>query len=61
MAQPNTIDRLTERERYSATHAPMLTPEAARQCVTSGRIRLILVVSLMLTLVAFAVIYAVNA
>ncbi|HXJ03194.1 MAG TPA: hypothetical protein VNH44_18385 [Micropepsaceae bacterium] len=43
------------------THAPILTAEEARQGVISGRIRLLLAVSLTLVIVAFAIIYAVQA
>ena len=40
-------------------HAPVLTPEEARQGVISGRVRLVLVVSLMLSAIAGAIVYAV--
>ena len=47
-------------ERHeTAEHAPILTPVEARQGVISGRVRLILAVSLTLVVVAFAIIYAV--
>ncbi len=60
MPQANHWDRRIEAgQRDVATHAPLLTPEEARQGVVSGRIRRILVISLTLTIVAFAVIYAV--
>ena len=49
-----------ENEEY-ASHGPVLTSEEARQGVTSGRIRLILMVSLALTVVAFVVVFAVSA
>ena len=42
-----------------ATQTPVLTPEEARQGVISGRVRLVLLVSLMLCAVAFAILFAV--
>jgi hypothetical protein len=43
--------------REVAGHAPVLTPEEARQGVVSGRVRLILAVSLILAALAFVVVY----
>jgi hypothetical protein len=42
-----------------ASHTPVLTPEEARQGVISGRVRLVLLVSLMLAVVAAAIMFAV--
>lgn len=62
MAQTNRWGRpYNPVTRDEATHAPILTPEEARQGVISGRVRLILAVSLTLVVVAFAVIFAVQA
>jgi hypothetical protein len=44
---------------HTATHTAVLTPEEARQGVISGRVRLVLLVSLMLAAVAFAIVFAV--
>jgi hypothetical protein len=46
-------------ERDGAHHATILTPEEARQGVVSGRVSLILVVSLMLAVIAGAIVFAV--
>ena len=43
-----------------AEHAPVLSQEEARQGETSGHVRLVLAASLILSLVAFAVLYALN-
>lgn len=43
----------------TAEHGPILTPVEARQGVISGRVRLILAVSLTLVVVAFAIIYSI--
>jgi hypothetical protein len=51
MAQSNQWDNETG-------PAPVLTPVAARGGLISGRVRLILVVSLTLVIAAFAIIYA---
>lgn len=40
---------------------PMLSPEEARQGVTSGRVTLVLVVSLMLAVLVMAIVYGVYA
>ena len=45
--------------RKLAHHATILTPEEARQGVISGRVSLILVVSLMLSVIAGAIVYVV--
>ena len=59
MAQANQWDRpLETRKEDPATHAPILTPEEARQGVISGRVRFLLAVSLTLVVVAFAIVYA---
>ena len=59
MAEANQWDRpLETRNRDEATHAPILTPEEARQGVISGRIRFLLAASLTLVVVAFAIVYA---
>lgn len=59
MAQANPWNQPIELDKHEdAHHAPILTPEEARQGVVSGRIRLILAVSLTLAVVAFAIIYA---
>ena len=59
MAQANQWDRPIERHPdETATHAPILSPEEARQGVVSGRIRLLLAASLTLVVVAFAIVYA---
>ena len=52
--------RGSEPERRDANHAPILTPVESRQGVISGRIRLVLAVSLMLIVVAFALVYAIH-
>ncbi len=46
--------------RDHAEHAPILSPDEARQGETSGHVRLVLAASLILSLVAFAVLYALN-
>jgi len=46
------------RPEDTATHAPILSPEEARQGVVSGRVRFLLAASLMLVVVAFAIVYA---
>ena len=62
MAQANRWGRRYEPvTRDETTHAPILTPEEARQGVVSGRVRLILAVSLTLVVVAFAIIFAIYA
>jgi hypothetical protein len=63
MAQANRWDASLETtvRREPVDHAPVLTAVEARQGVTSGRVRLILLVSLTLVIVAFAVIYTLQA
>ena len=62
MAQANPWERSLELDRRErANYAPILTSEEARQGVISGRVRLVLAVSMMLVIVAFAIIFAVNA
>lgn len=56
MADATHFDRPRER----AQHAPILSPEEARQGETSGHVRLVLAASLILSLIAFAVLYALN-
>ncbi len=60
MAQSNRLDRPLGQEfpRQTAAHAPILTPEEARQGVVSGRVRLILAVSLILAALAFVIVYS---
>ena len=59
MAQANPWDRpKTLYGREAANHAPILTPEEARQGDVSGRVRLALTVSLTLTVTAGAIVYA---
>jgi len=58
MAQANP--RESEPERHDANHAPILTPVESRQGVISGRIRLVLAVSLTLIVVSFALVYAIH-
>ena len=60
MAQSNPWDHSMELDgRDGARQAPILTPEEARQGVVSGRVSLILLVSLMLSVIAGAIVYAV--
>ena len=47
-------------QRGRAEHAPILTTEEARAGETSGHVRLVLAASLVLSLIAFAVLYALN-
>ncbi len=49
-----------DRQFDHAEHAPVLSPEDARQGETSGHVRLVLAASLILSLVAFAILYALN-
>jgi len=60
MAQSNRLARPFEdgAEKERAIHAPILTPEEARQGVVSGRVRLILAVSLILAALAFVIVYS---
>jgi hypothetical protein len=45
--------------REAGNHAPILTPVEARQGVISGRVRMILAVSLTLAVISGAIVYAV--
>jgi hypothetical protein len=45
--------------RETANHASILTPVEARQGVISGRVRLVLTISLMLSVIAGAIVYVV--
>jgi hypothetical protein len=56
MVQSNQWDRPLDNE--ASNPAPVLTPVEARQGLISGRVSLILMVSLALVIAAFAVIYA---
>ena len=61
MAQDNRWNPQLEQERQEDTsHTTILTADEARQGVVSGRISLLLAVSLTLVVVAFAIIYAVH-
>lgn len=60
MAEVQRWDPSLNERQEDVKHAPVLTPEEARQGVVSGRIRLVLAVSLTLVVVAFAIIYAVQ-
>ena len=60
MAQANPWDTTIRMDRREiGNHAPILTPVEARQGVISGRVRLILVVSLMLAVISGAIVFAV--
>ena len=59
MAQTEQWDRPREtRSTDTATHAPILSPEEARQGVVSGRVRFLLAASLTLVVIAFVIVYA---
>jgi hypothetical protein len=62
MAETNQWDNSLEStlRHENPSHGPILTPVEARQGVVSGRVRLILAVSLMLAIVAGAIIYGVE-
>jgi hypothetical protein len=61
MVQANSWDRQLQFKRQEQpTHSPILTPEEARQGVISGRVRMVLAVSLMLVIAAFAVVFIVS-
>jgi hypothetical protein len=47
-------------KRSHAEHGPVLSQEEARAGETSGHVRAVLAVSLVLSLIAFAVLYALN-
>lgn len=53
-------NRLESERREHATHSLILSPEEARQGVISGRVRMVLAVSLMLAVAAFAVVFVVG-
>ena len=55
MAQPKPFDRLGPRDEHGH---PVLTPEESRQGVISGRVLTILAMSLVLALIAFAIVYS---
>jgi hypothetical protein len=55
MAQPTPLKHSIREEGEAA---PVLSPEESRQGVTSGRVILILVTSLALALIAFAIVYS---
>ena len=62
MAEPHSWENRLESERQEhATHSPLLSPEEARQGVISGRVRMVLAVSLMLAVAAFAIVFVVGA
>jgi hypothetical protein len=48
-------------KRSSGEHAPILSQEEARQGESTGHVRLVLAASLILSLIAFAILYALNA
>lgn len=54
------MSHLTDFRNDHAEHGPILSQEEARQGETSGHVRTVLAVSLVLSLVAFAVLYALN-
>lgn len=49
-----------ELRRHEADHAPILSQEEARAGETSGHVRVVLAASLVLSLIAFVVLYALN-
>ena len=60
MAQTNPWNHSMELDRREgARHAAILTPEEARQGVISGRVSLVLTVSLTLAVIAGAIVYVV--
>lgn len=54
------LSQISPARRETTGHAPILTSVEARQGLISGRVAVVLVVSLMLVVVAFAVIYTVG-
>lgn len=60
MAQSNRSNRpfMGEEQPKTAFHSPILTAEEARQGVVSGRVRLVLAVSLILAALGFVVVYS---
>lgn len=57
MAQPFQRP-LSDKDEPLRADPPVLTPEESRQGVISGRVMLILMTSLVLALIAFAIIYS---
>ena len=58
MAQPKPFDPTSGRHcRPAETKGPVLTPVESRQGVISGRVLLILTTSLLLTGIAFVILY----
>jgi len=57
MAQPKPFERPIPQEEKPV---PVLTPEESRQGVISGRVMLVLMTSLALALIAFAIVYSVE-
>ena len=51
---------LAYENKEHAGYSPILSPEEARQGVISGRVRMVLAVSLMLVIAAFAIVFVVN-
>lgn len=59
MAQQKPFNRMTELDqRQLPAHEPVLTPEESRQGVISGRVIMILIMSLVLALIAFVIVYS---
>ena len=59
MAQPKPFQaQISRHEEPLPVHAPVLTPEESRQGVISGRVMLVLISSLVLALIAFAIVYS---
>ena len=54
MARPKPFDHANE----SNDNAPVLRPEGSRQAVVSGRVLMVLTTSLLLALIAFAIVYS---
>ena len=60
MAEPKPFPGPAGHPAGHEDKAPVLTPEESRQGVISGRVRMILATSLVLALIAFFIIYAVE-
>ena len=61
MAEANHLARHPEDDsEYTSGHGPVLTAESARQGEVSGHVRRILAASLMLIVLAFAILYVVG-
>jgi hypothetical protein len=58
MAQPKPFQSTADRNRLPSENPPVLTPEESRQGVISGRVMMILTTSLVLALIAFAIVYS---